>query len=127
MALLLIVDDDRQVAILFARVLKREGYQVEIAFDCESALQTMAASNRQFDGVLLDLCMPGADGLAFLRQLRDAPKHKSTPVAVITGNHMMNERTEAELRQLGAIVRFKPLWPDDFGRIARTLVTASHP
>ena len=125
MARLLIVDDDHQIAIVFARMLEREGYQVATAFDCESALQAVAASTRQFDGVLLDLCMPAADGLAFLRRLRDDPQYESTPVAVVTGNHLISERTVAELHELGAIVRFKPLWPGDFRKIAHTLLSTS--
>jgi two-component system alkaline phosphatase synthesis response regulator PhoP len=64
----LVVDDDRNIVQLVRMYLEKDGYQVEIAYDGEEAL----ASARAFkpDLVVLDLMLPGLDGLEVCRQIR---------------------------------------------------------
>jgi DNA-binding response OmpR family regulator len=64
----LVVDDDATVRDVVARYLGDAGYRVEVAADGESALES-AASDRP-DAVVLDLMLPGTDGLAVCRALR---------------------------------------------------------
>jgi two-component system, OmpR family, response regulator MprA len=65
---ILVVDDDPMVATTIQRVLRPEGYDVDIALGGAAALEQ--ASIRQPDLVVLDLMMPGVDGFEVCRQLR---------------------------------------------------------
>jgi two-component system, OmpR family, response regulator MprA len=65
---ILVVDDDPMVATTIQRVLRPEGYEVEVALGGAAALDR--ARDRRPDLVVLDLMMPGIDGLEVCRQLR---------------------------------------------------------
>src|ERR1700736_50326 len=65
---ILVVDDDPMVATTVQRVLRPEGYEVDVALGGEAALE-QARANRP-DLVVLDLMMPGIDGLEVCRRLR---------------------------------------------------------
>jgi DNA-binding response OmpR family regulator len=117
---ILIVDDDEGVTKTFARMLRLEGYQVWTAVTAESGLKE--AQNSQPDAIILDLRMPLVDGLGFLRQLRSRAEQKATPVAIVTGDYFLDEALSAELRELGAELRFKPLWLEDLVGLARNLL-----
>jgi two-component system phosphate regulon response regulator OmpR len=71
---LLVVDDDRRIRTLLRRFLSREGYRVTAARDAAQARRILAGL--AFDVVILDVMMPGEDGLSLARDLRatlDAP------------------------------------------------------
>jgi DNA-binding NtrC family response regulator len=119
---ILIVDDDRSVADTFARILKLEGFNVETAFNAEEGLGL--ASNANPAAIILDMRMPITNGLQFLKMVRDLPDLKTTPVAIVTGDYFLPEPIQAELKQLGAEIRFKPLWLEDLITLARSLVQA---
>jgi len=74
------------------------------------------------DAIILDLRMPLVDGLAFLRRLRAIDQYARTPVAIVTGDYFLDDRTSAELRSLGAQLKFKPLWLEDLVALAKALV-----
>jgi DNA-binding response OmpR family regulator len=77
----LVVDDDHQIRQLFSAVLRRAGFEVEVASDGATAMQRIVASRP--DVVTLDLVLPGMDGFAIihrLRELSDAP-----PVVIVSG------------------------------------------
>ncbi|WP_066175386.1 response regulator [Bacillus marinisedimentorum] len=78
-AKLLVVDDEERIRRLLRMYLERENYQIEEAADGEEALEK--ALNDDFDLILLDLMMPGKDGLEVCRDLRDK---KATPVIMLT-------------------------------------------
>ena len=65
------IDDDRTTRHLIAHQLRRAGYAVAEASDGEKALERVG--REAFELVLLDVWMPGLDGLAVLARLRDAP------------------------------------------------------
>jgi DNA-binding response OmpR family regulator len=117
---ILIVDDDEGVTQTFARMLRLEGYQVRTAINAELGLREAADS--QPDAIILDLRMPLVDGLGFLRQLRQRQEHGTTPVAIVTGDYFLDDSVSAELRDLGAELRFKPLWLEDLVGLARNLL-----
>jgi CheY-like chemotaxis protein len=120
MTRILVVDDDPRTAVSFARTLELKGYQVTTVSDADAGLRAAVASHSAYDGMILDLRMPGVDGLAFLRRLRNTPRYQNVPVVVVTGDYLIDDQTVAELGQLGAVVRFKPLWLDDLVEVART-------
>lgn len=67
---ILIVDDDRALCELLADYLRREGYVADIAPDGEAALARLRNPAARPDLLILDLMMPGRDGLETLRELR---------------------------------------------------------
>jgi DNA-binding response OmpR family regulator len=66
------------------------------------------------------------DGLGFLRRLREQTNQRDTPVAIVTGDYFLDDSVSAELRQLGAELKFKPLWLEDLVGLARTLLKVTH-
>ncbi len=121
---ILIVDDDEGVTQTFARMLRLEGFSVRTAVTAENGLRE-AASARP-DAIILDLRMPLVDGLGFLRRLRASEISKGTPVAIVTGDYFLEDEVSAELRALGAELRFKPLWLEDLVGLARNLLKVTH-
>jgi len=115
----LIVDDDPSVVQTFARMLRLEGYEVLTALDADAALREVETSHP--DAVLLDLRMPLADGLTFLRRLR-AREERHTPVAIVTGDYLVDEAITRELKELEVDVYYKPVWIEDLVGITRRLI-----
>lgn len=123
-ATILIVDDDEGVTQTFARMLRLEGFQVRTAVTAETGLRE--AQTARPDAIILDLRMPLVDGLGFLRRLRQLDGSHDTPVAIVTGDYFLEDETSAELRELGAELRFKPLWLEDLVGLARNLLKVTH-
>lgn len=121
---ILIVDDDEGVTQTFARMLRLEGYQVRTAINAESGLRLAEESHP--DAIILDLRMPLLDGLDFLRRLRAHDEQRRTPVAIVTGDYFLDDAISTELRELGAELRFKPMWLEDLVGLARNLLGATH-
>jgi two-component system, OmpR family, response regulator MprA len=88
----LVVDDERAVRDSLRRALELEGYEVELAVDGGDALHRLEA-NGQPDAVILDVLMPGVDGLEVCRRIRG--KGNAVPVLMLTA------RTEVESRVSG--------------------------
>ena len=123
-AKILIVDDDEGVTQTFARMLQLEGYQVRTAVSAETGLAEAERSNP--DAIILDLRMPLIDGLGFLRRLRERDDHRTTPVAIVTGDYFLDDAISSEIRELGAELRFKPLWLEDLVGLARELLKVTN-
>jgi two-component system response regulator MprA len=89
---ILVVDDERAVRESLRRALELEGYRVELAADGEHAL-TRLQESAPADAVVLDVLMPGIDGLEVCRRLRAA----GNPVPVL----MLTARAEIDSRVAG--------------------------
>ena len=76
---LLIVDDDERIRGLLQRFLMREGFLVSIARNADHARRVMGGLD--FDLIVLDVMMPGQDGVSFCREIRSA---RGTPVLLLT-------------------------------------------
>ena len=123
-AKILIVDDDEGVTATFARMLRLEGFDVRTALNGEMGLRE--ASRSRPDAIILDLRMPLVDGLRFLRRLRANDEQRDVPVAIVTGDYFLEDDLATELRQLGAEVKFKPLWLEDLVGLARNLLRVTN-
>jgi DNA-binding response OmpR family regulator len=123
-ATILVVDDDEGVTQTFARMLRLEGYDVRTAINAENGLRE--ADKSRPDAIILDLRMPLVDGLGFLRRLRARDELRDTPVAIVTGDYFLDDQVSAELRELGAELKFKPLWLEDLVGLARHLLQVTH-
>jgi two-component system, OmpR family, response regulator MprA len=117
----LIVDDDPEVARTFATWLQLQGYEVRTASDGEAALRQV----RGADAIILDARMPILDGLGFLRRVR--AEDEDVPVAIVTGDYMIDDSILNEFRRLNAQILFKPLWLDDLVALAARLVNHTAP
>jgi len=82
MASILVVDDDLDVLKVFKRDLMKEGHQVVCASNAMDALQ--ASTDHTPDLVLLDIGLPGIDGIELCRRLRSNPATASTPILFVT-------------------------------------------
>jgi len=112
-ARVLIVDDEPDVVVNWARVLSRDGHTCVTATDGEHAL-ALVESERP-DIVLLDLKMPGIDGMQVLT--RTLAVHADAAVIVVTGHGAVESAVEAMLT--GAIdYLLKPLPSNDMLRRA---------
>jgi two-component system, OmpR family, response regulator MprA len=85
----LVVDDERAVRDSLRRALELEGYEVELAVDGGDALHRLEA-NGQPDAVILDVLMPGVDGLEVCRRIRG--KGSSVPVLMLTARAEVENR-----------------------------------
>jgi two-component system response regulator MprA len=86
---ILVVDDERAVRESLRRALELEGYQVELAEDGERALEQVASTSAP-DAVILDVLMPGIDGLEVCRRLR--AEHNAVPVLMLTARSEVDSR-----------------------------------
>jgi two-component system response regulator HydG len=106
-ARLLVVDDDRTFRISMAELLRQEGHEVDVAGDVEEAVDRLSADT--FDLLLLDLRMPGMDGLTAVEVLRT--RGLELPILMISGFGSID--TAVEALHLGADhFLSKPIDPD---------------
>jgi DNA-binding response OmpR family regulator len=95
---ILLVEDSDVLRGLFARMLKRRGFEVREASDGWQALDCLADFKPEL--VLTDLMMPGLDGIGLIRHLRAMPELAAVPVVAMTAG----DPSEAEdaARSVGA-------------------------
>ncbi|PYQ60485.1 MAG: Fis family transcriptional regulator [Acidobacteria bacterium] len=114
MAKILIVDDEQSIRATLAKILEDEGHRTAV---CESGEEALAQAARdEFDLIMLDLWLPGVDGMAVLERLHAAG---APPVIVISGHG--NIDTAVRATRLGAYDFLeKPL------SLERVVLTISH-
>jgi len=86
----LVVEDEKKTASFIRRALQAEGFSVDVCHRGDDALT--AAGSAPFDGIVLDIMLPGRDGLSVLRELRD--HQNRTPVLLLSARGAVNERVE---------------------------------
>ncbi len=86
----LVVEDERKTASFVRKALQAEGFAVDACDNGEDALA--AASATPFDAIVLDIMLPGRDGLSVVRQLRD--RRNVTPVLLLSARGEVDERIE---------------------------------
>ena len=79
---ILVCDNDANVRRLLAVALDRRGFEVSLATDGVEAMAHM--HGQVFDFVLLDVVMPRMDGLEVLKEMRDDPLLRETPVVIMS-------------------------------------------
>ncbi|MDG0865908.1 response regulator [Candidatus Lucifugimonas marina] len=82
MPTILVVDDHEEIREALAEILEEEGHKILQAADGLQALEVVASSRP--DVILLDIAMPGMDGLETLRRLKDQPESSNLPVIMVT-------------------------------------------
>lgn len=86
---LLIVDDDERIRTLLQKFLMRHGFLVTAARDADHARRVL--SGLEFDMIVLDVMMPGEDGLSLTRALRET---MTTPILLLTAKGETDNRIE---------------------------------
>ena len=87
---ILVVEDNKKTAAFISKALKSEGFAIDVLHDGGAALRAIITA--PYDGVVLDVMLPGCDGLSVLRQLRR--QHNHTPVLLLSARGETNERVE---------------------------------
>ncbi len=85
---ILVVEDDADLAFGLSNNLEIEGYHVQVVGDGPAAVATLEAS--RFDLVILDLMIPGIDGLRVLRLVRS--RHDKTPILILTARGQQEDK-----------------------------------
>ncbi|HEY7501772.1 MAG TPA: HD domain-containing phosphohydrolase [Vicinamibacterales bacterium] len=88
----LVADDEQPIADLLRRILAKEGHTVKIVNDGTSAIEAVAEFKPHL--VLLDVNMPGLNGIEVCRHLKQDPANRLTPVVLVTGMAQREKRIE---------------------------------
>jgi two-component system cell cycle response regulator DivK len=90
---ILVVDDNLVNLKLISLLLKGEGYDVRTATDAEGALEVLATFMPRL--ILMDIQLPGIDGLSLTRQLKANPLHRHISVVALTSYAMRGDEEKA--------------------------------
>jgi DNA-binding response OmpR family regulator len=85
---LLIVEDDEKIASFLKKGLKESGFAVDVVNDGESGL--IICENAAFDAAVIDIMLPGIDGLELIEKLR--AKKINIPVLILSAKRSVNDR-----------------------------------
>ena len=96
---ILVVEDNENTSRLLETILRSSGYEVTLAPDAEEGLRVLQEAT--VDLVLLDLFLPGADGIQFLRARAEMEPDRQPPVIVVSATEDM-DTLRPQLRELGA-------------------------
>lgn len=96
---ILVIEDDRFIGEMYVRSLRKAGYEVEWMVDGNDGL--IAARNRQYDAILLDIVLPEMRGSDILKALRNDKQDliPNTKIVVMT-NFEQDEATKADMQKL---------------------------
>jgi len=87
---ILVVEDERKITLFVQSGLKESGFAVDVVHDGDQALAVIL--DNHFDAVVLDIMLPGRDGLSILRALRQ--KSNAVPVLILTARGAISEKVE---------------------------------
>jgi len=85
---ILVIEDEKKVAGFLKNGLKEEGYAVDDAFDGQTGFD-MAIEN-EYDMIILDLMLPGLDGITLCKKLRE--QGNNTPILMLTAREAVKDR-----------------------------------
>jgi CheY-like chemotaxis protein len=117
--LVLLVEDNEANQLLARSVLEREGYRVEVAGAADEAMEKLV--ERLPNLILMDVQLPGRDGLSLTRELKADPTTKNIPVIALTAHAMTGDREQTIAAGcLGYIA--KPIDTRTFGKQIREIL-----
>ncbi|GAB4313150.1 MAG: response regulator [Phototrophicales bacterium] len=120
MTKILIVEDDPDGQIVLKRLLAMEGISADIVSTGEAALK--ALSELSYAGVIIDLGLPGIDGMSLVKQIRVNYSKDKLPCVAITAYHNSSVRQEAQ--QMGFNAYYpKPIDLTQFAGEIRVLLS----
>ncbi|WP_448533280.1 response regulator [Parathermosynechococcus lividus] len=107
----LVVEDSRAHQTMIVSILEKLGHEAHLAESAEKALEWLA-NNQPPDLIMLDIVMPGANGLELCREVRANPDLKHVPIVFCSSKDQDFDRFWA-LRQGGNAYLTKPFEPED--------------
>lgn len=117
-----VIEDDPDVAELLRSLLGLEGYQVTVVPDGRRAMSTLAGGG--FDGAILDVMLPGKDGVAVMREIRANPLTHDLPVLMLTAKS--DSATTWDGWQAGCdLYLSKPFDPEKLVKAVRQVLAVS--
>ncbi|HZN54248.1 MAG TPA: response regulator [Candidatus Polarisedimenticolaceae bacterium] len=116
---ILIVDDDAFIRRPLEFILREEGYQPETASDVEAAMRSVLSAPP--DLILLDVMMPGKDGLTWCRELKGDPRFARIPIVLLSARGHDLDR-EHGLASGAAAFMTKPYSPHELKCRVRELI-----
>ncbi|MEO7597438.1 MAG: PAS domain S-box protein [Opitutus sp.] len=119
---LLVVDDETSLRTLLAAAFTRKGYKVSTAATGHEAIELVADTTRELDAVLLDLNMPGTNGVEVLKVIRAC--RPNLPVLILSGHITPEVRIEFHGLNQRDLLQ-KPYRLDEVGRRLRTMFDKS--
>lgn len=78
----LVVDDDPAINSMLVDILELEGFDVTVVMDGSRAVEVLRSG--PYDAVVLDIMLPGKNGIEIMRDIRDAADTRSVPVVMLT-------------------------------------------
>jgi putative two-component system response regulator len=119
----LVADDTESVRSLFERLLSTDGHEVISATDGRTALDVV--QRERPDVILLDVEMPGMDGLEVCRRLKADPATRLTPVVMVTGQTDLSDRIRGIEAGADEFLS-KPVHPQELRVRVRSLSRVKH-
>jgi two-component system cell cycle response regulator DivK len=121
--LVLIVEDDRSLRLMYGEYLRTAGFRI---IDAHNGFQALEKAREQRpDAVVTDLAVPGMDGFEFCRALQQSAATRAIPILAVTG-HSEYLDDPARFRHAGiSHVLLKPCEPDAIARELRRLIETS--
>lgn len=117
MGRILIVDDEKNVRLSLKESLESEDYEVDFALNGSEGFEKL--KQEDYDLVLLDMKMPGLDGMEVLEKMSE--EEMDTGVIMMTGNGTIEKVVEA--MKMGAIdILKKPFTPEETRKIVKTVL-----
>ena len=108
--LILVVDDEQDIAEIVCELLQGAGYATVEAHDGKRALEQ--CEHHHPNGIVLDIKIPEIDGTMVIRKLKGSPAFQKIPIIVLTATQIVQESKE-ELQRLGVfMVISKPFEPE---------------
>ena len=113
---ILIIDDDQDILEALRIILEGESYKVRVALDGQQGLK--AIEEEKPDLIILDLLLPGKDGVSVCESLKTRPEYRNIPVIVLTaltkkmGDKIFTQREEKVLREVDGYLD-KPVNPQE--------------
>ena len=119
---ILCVDDEPANLLLLENILGPRGYEVVTAVDGADAL--LKLKTRSMDLVLLDLMMPGMDGLQVSRKIKENKKYKSTPIIMLTAYSGVESYIESLSDEIFAYLH-KPFVTEELVKLVKAALVQS--
>ena len=117
----LVIDDDRLLCELVRTTFELEGFEVDVAYDVIEAERALVDSRP--DAILLDIGLPGIDGIFYLERLRETPQTSRLPIVAISGSEEAGRSAKAAGAQ--AFLR-KPFSPLELIALVAPLIPNGH-
>jgi CheY-like chemotaxis protein len=119
--LILVVDDNDAGLLLACSVLELDGYRVDSAGTAQEVLECV--KTRRPDLILMDVQLPGQDGLSLTRQLKADPATAAIPIVALTAHAMAGDQELALAAGCSGYIS-KPIDTRTFGAEVRTFLPA---